>query len=354
MICQSWRYLGLIGVADSLQRKYDMLGNMIADSSLGVLEQRYDYRNQLVYARTTTTASGAPPDTLTFVYDQTQKRISKRYWYEYWSTCPDGGAINPIGLAPEPKLQFGVASSDDPPTQFTLTGTGGNTVPCLKIAVAETHYLYDGGVLIATFDESDRVRDFFINGPNGRIADYQFNDDAKLVYYLNDHLGSPRAIVQPGASPQMVSYTHYYPFGATLESWTSGVYNQFLYTGKERDQHGAFDYYYFGARYYDATTGTFTSFDKASQFPGGFRYGNDPILGVDGNGNPHQHGLHRSTLSSDSAAKSPASLIVHTSGAGSSSNVVAVALALNPVGVSSIVYVYLAEDITSTPILSNP
>jgi RHS repeat-associated protein len=89
----------------------------------------------------------------------------------------------------------------------------------------------------------------------------------------------------PNPSAQMVSYTHFYPFGETLESWTSGVYNQFLYTGKERDQHGAFDYYYFGARYYDTKTGTFTSYDKASQFPGGFRYGNNPIIGVDRDGN---------------------------------------------------------------------
>jgi RHS repeat-associated protein len=281
----NWRYLGTSFTTLPNQRKYDILGNMIADSSLGILQQQYDYRNQLVKAWSTSLASGAAPDTLDFIYDQTQKRITKRNWYQYWSTCGGGGSIPPVGFNTEPKMQFGVVDDDDPQSQFSFTGPGGGEDPCLKIAVSETHYLYDAGVLVATFDESDNVRDLFVNGPSGRIASYQFNDSAKLIYYLNDHLGSPRGIVMPNPSAQMVSYTHFYPFGGTLESWTSGVYNQFLYTGKERDQHGAFDYYYFGARYYDTKTGTFTSYDKAGQFPGGFRYGNDPIRMVDPDGN---------------------------------------------------------------------
>ncbi|MFH1372279.1 MAG: RHS repeat-associated core domain-containing protein [bacterium] len=58
------------------------------------------------------------------------------------------------------------------------------------------------------------------------------------------------------------------------------------FTAKEYDDHSTFEYYYFGARYFDPRIGTFTSIDKAAQFPSGYNYGwNNPIIGVDPDGN---------------------------------------------------------------------
>jgi len=37
-------------------------------------------------------------------------------------------------------------------------------------------YLYDGGVLLATFDGYDNVTDLYVNGPTGRLATYYQNN----------------------------------------------------------------------------------------------------------------------------------------------------------------------------------
>ena len=83
--------------------------------------------------------------------------------------------------------------------------------------------------------------------PTGRLATYYQNDDDKLDFFLNDHLGNARVIVDDGGQTQ---YYAYYPFGELIES--SGSHGtEFQFTAKERDEHGNFELDYFGARYYD-------------------------------------------------------------------------------------------------------
>ncbi len=104
-----------------------------------------------------------------------------------------------------------------------------------------------------------------------------------LYYLLKDHLGSTRVMVDNLG--RVKEYINYDPFGEVLESWAS--YSEPLtFTGKQRDQHSTFDFYYFGSRYYDYRIGQFASVDKAGQFAGGYLYGgNNPIIGVDRDGN---------------------------------------------------------------------
>jgi RHS repeat-associated protein len=80
-------------------------------------------------------------------------------------------------------------------------------------------------------------------------------------------------------------YVNYHPFGEVLESWAS--YDEPLtFTGKQRDFHGAFDFYHFGQRYYDYRIGQFSQVDKAGQFSNGYSYcGNNPISYIDKDGN---------------------------------------------------------------------
>ncbi|MEW6413249.1 MAG: RHS repeat-associated core domain-containing protein [Candidatus Zixiibacteriota bacterium] len=159
---------------------------------------------------------------------------------------------------------------------------------CIVSDVYITRYLYDNGVLVATFDENDNVIDMFVNGPEGMIATYHENDDAQLYYFLTDQIGSPRVIMHSpggGITPQVAQYNNYHPFGQIHQSW--GSFNTpYTFTGKEQDDDGDFKFHYFGARYYDARIGMFSSIDKASQFAGGYLYGgNNPILGRDPDGN---------------------------------------------------------------------
>ena len=77
----------------------------------------------------------------------------------------------------------------------------------------------------------------------------RFND---FSYYLLDHLGSTRAIVDEDGDVK-VCYD-YYPFGLNMrQTIVSGDEAVYKFTGKERDDGSNYDY--FGVRYYDSSIG---------------------------------------------------------------------------------------------------
>ncbi len=85
-------------------------------------------------------------------------------------------------------------------------------------------------------------------------------------YYLKDHLGSIKMMVD--ASGNVQSYNDYYPYGMTMpgRSGTMGADTRFRFTGKERDVESGFDY--FGARYYDSRIARWMSVDPlAGKYP---------------------------------------------------------------------------------------
>lgn len=243
---------------------YDVLGNLIADTAHERYWFTYDYRN-LIWAATLKKEIGQlnPHSKLGFLYDENENRILKDYTYYVLVECGGPPPLGPMG--------FGPGGGLCPETRHTYTT-----------------YLYDNGVPLAVFDNSDNVIDMFINGPNGKIATFWQNDIDKLHYYFSDQVGSTRMtmIGEPSVDTANVSswYT-YNPFGSLMESYE--VYSTpYRFTSKLYDDELSFDLYYFGARYYDPVLGKFTTIDKAGQFASGFTYGNnDPILGVDPDGN---------------------------------------------------------------------
>jgi len=78
-------------------------------------------------------------------------------------------------------------------------------------------------------------------------------------YYLKDHLGSVRMIVN--TSGGVDSYGDLYPYGLTMpgRSATTSADTRYKFTGKERDVETNYDY--FRARYYDARIGKFLNVD---------------------------------------------------------------------------------------------
>jgi RHS repeat-associated protein len=258
---------------------YDVLGNLVSDITSQLYDMDYDYRNLMTHATVARTIDGGMLSGLNFEYDEAGTRIRKQFCYDIWGCCEESGG--------EDKLLGGGDETDD--AGGLLDGGGPDCpegeYPCIKRACAETFYLYDGGALLATFDERDSVIDLFVNGPTGRLATYWHNDPAQLYYFVSDHTGSPRVIMSPSPTPHVVAWYNYYPFGDLKDSWTA-YDTPFKFTGKERDDHTSFHYYYFGARYYDPYLGRFTSIDKAGQFASGYLYGgNNPIMGVDPDGN---------------------------------------------------------------------
>ena len=278
----SSRLRELNDVPSFLEMKYDTLGNLVKDGSRKLDTLTYDYRNLLDYVFMGSPVYPLYHDILRFQYNESGMRIKKMY--NYWRTkqYPEGpcpivtdstmdGSGGPLGGG---QMMAYIPEDPDPDP--------GGPIYCQTTWRTEKLYLYDGGVLLATFNYYDAVIDLHVNGPTGRLATYYQNDDNKLYYYVNDHLGSPRVVVDNTGQTQ---YYAYYPFGELIES--SGSHGtEFQFTAKERDEHGNFELDYFGARYYDPRVGSFTTIDKASQFASGYIYGaNNPVSLVDPDGN---------------------------------------------------------------------
>jgi RHS repeat-associated protein len=105
---------------------------------------------------------------------------------------------------------------------------------------------------------------------NGSVMKHVFAGGRRIatisgssVYYCHpDHLGSLRIATDAAANQVMTAA--YDPYGNVLPKYSSGSAVPYTYTGKELDETG---YYYFGARYYDASQGRFITPDGIVQSP---------------------------------------------------------------------------------------
>ena len=80
----------------------------------------------------------------------------------------------------------------------------------------------------------------------------------------------------------------YYPFGLQMRAYQPGDPATFTFTNKQLDEDGGLDWYYFGARFYDAEVGRFLGVDPlAGKYPGLNPYHytmNNPLIYVDPDG----------------------------------------------------------------------
>jgi len=113
----------------------------------------------------------------------------------------------------------------------------------------------------------------YVYGPNGLLA--RVNKSGNITYFHSDHLGSHS--VMTNEKGEVTSSADYLPFG--LQSSDSS--SKFGFTGKELDSDLGLNY--FGARYYNPTTGRFLTWDN---YGGQYIYArNNPLKYVDPNGN---------------------------------------------------------------------
>ncbi len=91
----------------------------------------------------------------------------------------------------------------------------------------------------------------------------KINADTTRNYYLKDHLGSVRVVLN--STNTVISANDYDCWGYLLEGRTyesvSSVNQRYKFTGKERDRDLESNYDYFGARYYDSRIANWTSID---------------------------------------------------------------------------------------------
>ena len=70
-------------------------------------------------------------------------------------------------------------------------------------------------------------------------------------YYLKDHLGNNRVVVQEDGKVQQMN--HYYAFGGLMGDSSGGYVQPYKYKGNELDRMHSLDWYDCGPRHYDAT-----------------------------------------------------------------------------------------------------
>jgi RHS repeat-associated protein len=105
-------------------------------------------------------------------------------------------------------------------------------------------------------------------------------------YYHPDHLGSASWITNSDGRP--IQHLQYLPFGEPrIDQRAISWHSRYTFSAKEKDEESP--YSYFGARYYDAELGIWTSVDKAAAFaPHVTPYAyclNNPIKLIDPDGN---------------------------------------------------------------------
>ena len=118
------------------------------------------------------------------------------------------------------------------------------------------------------------------------------NGTQEVDYFLTDHLGSVRVIVD--AAGEVKERNDYYPFGARhVRSDYAQNTNRWKYNGKELQTTGDLGFLDYGARMYDMSVGRWFGMDplteKYSSLGGYVFSGNNPLLFVDENGSFFTH-----------------------------------------------------------------
>ncbi|NDV79994.1 hypothetical protein D0T57_13625 [Dysgonomonas sp. 511] len=125
------------------------------------------------------------------------------------------------------------------------------------------------------------------NGQLKRILiDGGYIEDDKYYFYLTDHLGNNRVVVDEDGN--VVQQNDYYPFGMAFADNENEEVQPYKYNGKELDRKHGLNLYDYHARYYDSTVPRFTTVDPlAEKYYSISPYvycGNNPIKLVDVNG----------------------------------------------------------------------
>lgn len=119
------------------------------------------------------------------------------------------------------------------------------------------------------------------------LVDGGYIKDGKYYYYVTDHLGNNRGVIEQN-SPTLSQKTHYYPFGMAYAETTGEKEQPFKYNGKELDSEMQLYTYDYAARYMDPAIARFTSIDPLAEkkpWLSPYQYGrNNPMRFIDPDG----------------------------------------------------------------------
>ncbi len=160
----------------------------------------------------------------------------------------------------------------------------------IEVPISTVAYVGAEGVFERTWNEGEEGFKFSYANIEGEGRSDYTGGTEKNYYYVTDHLGSTRMVIDEDCNmDESYAYTAYGVMKA-LEEPSNPTREKF--TGKEFDTDGyvdgvvdGMDLFYFGARYYDPVVGVWISVDAAEQFINGYGYPTNPVVLVDPDGN---------------------------------------------------------------------
>ena len=140
-------------------------------------------------------------------------------------------------------------------------------------------FSYRGSFTYRTDAGGDRVFESTPFG-GGRIVG-TVDDETEVRYFLTDHLGSVRAVVNSGC--EVLERNDYYPFGKRWNSASLPISdNRDHFNGKEDQSFAGLPFSDYGARMYDRERGRWLSQDPLQQYHSPYVFcGNNPIRLID-------------------------------------------------------------------------
>lgn len=205
------------GAKSPVEYTYDANGNMVQDMNKGISSITYDSNN---LPRQIKFADGR---TATYTYDAAGNKLSVVY-----NLTAMTSALPQMSM-----MQSANAAS--------ANATNGQ----------KTVY-YCGNVI---YDDNETV----VMNDIG-YALYDKNGALSFHYYLKDHLGDNRVVMNENGTIEQIN--DYYPTGALMGSSKNGDAQRYKYNGKELDRLNGLDWYDYGARYYDAKIVRWNGMDK--------------------------------------------------------------------------------------------
>ena len=204
------------GANDTVEYTYDGNGNMVSDLNKGICNIAYDINNQ---PREICFGDGRSSS---YVYDAEGKKYSVSY-----------------------NLTAMTSAQPLTPVMQSANAVSANATNGQKTISYCDNIIYDDGETIVLNDIG--------------YAKYDKSGNLSFHYYLQDHLGNNRVVMNEDGTIEQVN--DYYPTGALMGSSLNGEVQRYKYNGKELDRTHGLDWYDYGARNYDAALVRWRSLD---------------------------------------------------------------------------------------------
>ena len=231
------------GADESVEYTYDANGNMVSDKNKGIGSIPYDINNQPCEI------SFSDGRKSSYVYDSEGRKHSVSY--------------NLTAMTSAQPLM---------PVMQSVNAVSANATNGQKTINYCDNIIYDDGETIVLNDIG--------------YAKYDKQGNLSFHYYLQDHLGNNRVVMNENGTIEQVN--DYYPTGALMGSSQNGEVQRYKYNGKELDRLNGLDWYDYGARNYDAALVRWNGVDeKSSEYCsiGHYVYcSNNPVRIIDPDG----------------------------------------------------------------------